>query len=198
MSGLSKREKYALKLKMAKDVLAYVRRNPRTTTKQIFLDMIKKNPYYALLIFSQKVDLLMGVDALGRLEAAKTQASAKRIVEGSSIVPIMTKKAMRRSLMADLKRILEKEGEIIYGSGMFGQVHEQDLTDQDAAMWLAPRLSQLRHESSMWNHCANKLKQSRKHPQDSALIERITTNIRDQRKMNDAHESVGMFFRRPN
>lgn len=193
--SMTKRDKMALKLKLAEDVLDYVRKNPRSTTKGIFLEMIKKNPYYAVLIFSQKPDIFMSVADLGRLEAAKTRSQAKEIVEGA-IGSIMTKKSLRRSLMADLKRILENNGHVIYGSGMFGQVHESNLNDQDAAMWLAPRLSQIRHESSQWDKSVSLLRRSRRLPKDVANIESFTSLIRNQRRTNEAHESVALFFRR--
>lgn len=192
---MTRREKTALKHMMANDVLKYVRQHPRSTTKDIFLAMIKKNPYYAILVFSQKVDLVMSEATLGRVAASKTKADAKVLAEGGFGSP-MTQRAMRRGLMGDLKRILHSQGEVVYGSGMFGQIHEKDMNEQDAAMWLAPRLSQMRNEQPSWKHSVDLLKRSGRARNDVAKVDRFTTLLRDPKAAAQAHEGVGIFFRR--
>lgn len=99
--------------------------------------------------------------------------------------------------MGDLKRILAKDGDIIYGSGMFGQVHHLDMKPQDAAMWAAPRISQIRNESSQWENCINLLLSSHQYRNEAERLHKWTASIRDQKSANDAHENIGMFFKRP-
>jgi hypothetical protein len=193
---MTKRDKYALKLKLARDVCSFVRAHPRSTTKQIFLAMALHNPYYAILIYSQRLDLVIDAVALGRIEASKSKVSAAKILK-DSVHTLITKRAMRRSLMADLKRILAKDGDIIYGSGMFGQVHQLDMQPQDAAMYLAPRLSQMRNESHQYQSCIDMLLKSGQYRKEAEQLHVWSTNIRDQARVNTAHENVGMFFRRP-
>ena len=108
----------------------------------------------------------------------------------------MTQRAMNMGLGSQLKKILAKRGEIIYGSSMFGQVHEKDMNAQDAAMWLAPRLSQLRNESGHWQKCLDLLKRSRRAPEDVANVDLFSTSIRNKTRVVKAHEGVGVFFNR--
>ena len=192
---ISKKDKHILKVKLGTDVCAYVRQHPRSTSTDIFLAMLAKNPYYAVIIFSQKFGPIIDVEALERISMAIDKKEADKILK-KSLQDMPTKRVMRRTVMGEIKRALAKNGDIIFGSSMFGQVHQLDLQRQDAAMWLASRIGQTAKEVPQFNNCIDLLIGSGLHPKEMNMIKGWSVNIRDQKACNEAYQGIGLFFRR--
>ena len=191
---MNTRDKNVLFESLSWDSCNYTRLYPRSVTKDIFLAMLDKNPDYSILIFSKKPGITIRETILGRIVKAKKRAK-KKILDGS-YGSSMTDREYQPGLMGRIKKFLAKHGEVIYGSSMFGQVHTDDMTEQDAAMWLAPRLSQMRNERLGYVKTVGLLKNSGKFRPEMIVVDKFTKLIRAPRLARTAHEGVSLFFRR--
>ena len=193
---MNRRDKRALFEELCWDVLRYIRLYPRSVTKDILLAMLDLNPDYAILVFAAKTSIDIDVTVLSRIIAA-TSKSAKREILNGKYGSTLTQKAYLPTLMKRIKEFLANHGDVIYGSSMFGQVHTDDMTVQDAAMWLAPRLSQMRNERGGYVKTVDMLERSGKFKPEVDIISDLTRLIRTPGVARDAHEGVGLFFKRP-
>jgi len=192
---MNRRDKRALFEGLCWDILTYIRLYPRSVTRDILLAMLDKNPVYAILVFASKTSVDIDIGILSRIVSAKSKGAAKKLLNGS-FGSSLTQKAYLPTLMSRAKKFLADHGEVIYGSGMFGQVHADDMTVQDAAMWLAPRLAQMRNERRGYEDSVNLLKSSGRFKEDVDIVDRFTRLIRAPKMAEAAHEGVGLFFRR--
>ncbi len=193
MSRISKSKRKEVKTRMKDEALKIVRSSPRSTSTDILLSLVKKDPIFAAIAFSEKPRLAMYVKDIEAIIAAKTTKERRKHLKIFSISDI---KLLRPSVMRELKKVLEKEGEHILGSPMFGQVHVDDMTRQDAAMWLASNLSAIKNQSDDWSLCVKMIGRSKIDPEGFKHLFKVTEHVRSRADMEKAHEFVELFFRR--
>jgi len=178
--------------------LLHVRRHPKSSTKSIFLKAIDKNPFAALSIFSQSLDVMMSTSDLKELEKAleNNDVVAGKKIAKNGIISFDNYKCMRIGVMRDVKKRLSVRNESIVGASTFGQIHEKDMTQEDAAEWMKPQLARMKNESPLWQRMCTKMEKS-KLKKAVRTIKLFSEHIRDQELADNAYESVKLFFKRP-